>query len=440
MIHLKFDRGTLLLSAPEQEIDGILPGKYWKWDDRVNAWRCEAMHYAKILEELDKHFGDALQNRLPPWPRVFHAKQPGEPDSGIIPAITAWTNAGRCGQVIVPEREDRLMLATQAMASHPCSTLVITSSADMACLWHNTLTSELGCEAGIIGGGDKLLRPVSTATYGSARIRMAKIGMRFEMVIFDEAHLLGDGAAREAAILCTAPLRLGMPCDSERTDGLVPLLASLTGPIVGRVNRKHGNHSNRAVSIPVRLSDAERCQYEECTRICDEFIASMKSAHPRYNLRDLRRDSGRDAAARTAKNAMVRAASILASADEKLQHVDSLLKQHRSVAIFSPSDDTAMDISTRFGIPAILRVTPGWERSAILDGARDGRFPALVYSTVPSERSALSDSEAAVFLHPSRRSNIAASKIYNIYCCETHEDPDEGKVWKYDAYRRRVGH
>ena len=47
MIHLRYDRGSLL-------IEGEVGTPYGRWDPRVGAFRAMALHYPEVLKYLDR--------------------------------------------------------------------------------------------------------------------------------------------------------------------------------------------------------------------------------------------------------------------------------------------------------------------------------------------------------------------------------------------------
>ncbi len=45
--------GTLLLTnVVRKELPDIVASSVWRWDSRVGAWRCDAIHYAVIRKAL----------------------------------------------------------------------------------------------------------------------------------------------------------------------------------------------------------------------------------------------------------------------------------------------------------------------------------------------------------------------------------------------------
>ena len=104
LIRLAFDRGTLLLTGLGRDA-GYPPatGISWVWDDRISAWRCEAIHYASTRDALSERLGDRFRDEVPPpkaveWPHVdLPPLRPAQRD-----AVAAWRAAGGRGQVIMP--------------------------------------------------------------------------------------------------------------------------------------------------------------------------------------------------------------------------------------------------------------------------------------------------------------------------------------------------
>ncbi len=73
---LSFDQGTLLLTGPIRKRLPETSGSYvWKWDRRVGAWRCDAIHYAAIGKALVERFGayfcdEVMKPAAVSWPKV----------------------------------------------------------------------------------------------------------------------------------------------------------------------------------------------------------------------------------------------------------------------------------------------------------------------------------------------------------------------------------
>jgi len=117
-ISLTFDRGTLILTGLPAHVRPNPDGHHiWRWDDRVRAWRTEAIHYATLMRTLHQRFGPSLTDHVSQparvrWPRVHLPKLRPEQAE----AVTAWTKAGARGQVIMPTGTGKTEVALAIMA------------------------------------------------------------------------------------------------------------------------------------------------------------------------------------------------------------------------------------------------------------------------------------------------------------------------------------
>jgi superfamily II DNA or RNA helicase len=80
--------------------------------------------------------------------------------------------------------------------------------------------------------------------------------------------------------------------------------------------------------------------------------------------------------------------------------LDVLLRDHLEdrVLIFTDDNEAVYEVSKRLLLPAITHQTPVKERHAILEGFRDGRFPAIVTSRVLNEGVDVPDANVAIVL------------------------------------------
>ena len=194
-------------------------GGTWAWDERVSAWRCDAIQYQRVRQELTQCPGPTIRDEVSQparvlWPKVdlpaLRAEQ--------LEALSAWTKAAGRGQVIMPTGTGKTEVALAAMAQTQVATLVVAPIRDLMYQWHRRILKGLGYDAGIVGDNTFNLRPVTVTTYDSACIHMAQIGARFGLLVFDEEHHLPGPTYREAAIMSTAAMRLGLTATPERYD------------------------------------------------------------------------------------------------------------------------------------------------------------------------------------------------------------------------------
>ncbi|MEK7879575.1 MAG: ATP-dependent helicase, partial [candidate division NC10 bacterium] len=95
---LRFDRGSLRLEAPRT---AQMP-PYLTWDERVHAWRTEAMNHPQLQEDAA-----AYRLRLDDQAERFFDCPPLRPSLPSLrpdqeAAVLAWERAGRRGVVVKP--------------------------------------------------------------------------------------------------------------------------------------------------------------------------------------------------------------------------------------------------------------------------------------------------------------------------------------------------
>ena len=105
---------------------------------------------------------------------------------------------------------------------------------------------------------------------------MPEMGDRFGLIVFDEAHHLPGRSYREAALLCAAPMRMGLTATPERSDGRHADLADLIGPTVYRQEIREARGRTLAdydvVRIPVALGDEEQYRYDRASATVRSFM------------------------------------------------------------------------------------------------------------------------------------------------------------------------
>ncbi|MFX0204125.1 MAG: DEAD/DEAH box helicase family protein, partial [Candidatus Hodarchaeota archaeon] len=199
-ISLSFNRGTLLLTGPtRKDLSDTCGLCVWRWDNRVGAWRCDAIHYAVICKTLLERFGadfsdEVMKPACVSWPRVELPKLRPEQTE----ALAAWNQAGCRGQIIMPTGTGKTEVALAAMARTKTATLVIAPVRDLMYQWHRRILLAFGVDGGIVGDGLSNIKPITVTTYDSAYIHMSKMGAGFGLLIFDEEHHLPGKCRREA--------------------------------------------------------------------------------------------------------------------------------------------------------------------------------------------------------------------------------------------------
>jgi len=386
------------------------------------------------------------------WPRVN--LPPLRPEQTA--ALAAWRQAGRRGQVIMPTGTGKTEVALAAMAETGTATLVVAPIRDLMYQWHRRILSGLGYDAGIVGDNLYNLQPVTVTTYDSAYIHMGEIGARFGLVVFDEEHHLPGPCRREAALMCAAPMRLGLTATPERSDGRHVDLDYLVGPVVYAMPFQAARGRTLAefdvVRVPVALMPEEQATYDACSRQIRHFIALRRREAPGYGWKDLCAESGADPAARHAQKAYFLKQSIEDRAAEKLRVLEDIFRLHvgQSIIVFTGSNVMAMEVSRRFLAPTILSHTRKRERHAVLDGFAGGRFPVIVANRVLDEGVDVPGAKVAVVIGGQastrqakqrlgrilRRTGNVQAVLYEVVCETTKEIERSRTRRRSDAYER----
>ncbi|MFH0939875.1 MAG: DEAD/DEAH box helicase family protein [Planctomycetota bacterium] len=457
-----FDRGTLILRGVGREIiSGLFAPNVWTWDARVNAWRCSAIHYAEARRLLRARFGDKFRDEVPTPPNVHWPKL----DLPILradqqEALQAWRQAHGRGQIIMPTGTGKTEVALAAMSSMNAATLIVAPVRDLMYQWQHRILRRTGYDAGIVGDSLFNLRPVTVTTYSSAYIHMADIGAKFELIIFDEEHHLPGRCYREAALLCAAPLRLGLTATPERADGLQNDLSWLVGPVVYDLPLARVKGSTIAdydvIRIPVALKSDEQARYDHASQIIRRFMYEKNKDGRRYTLKDLCADAGKDSEARQVQKHYYAKQSIEDRAEEKLRVLEDLFQLHTGerIIVFAGSNMMALDVSRRFLAPTLLSHSRKKERLVVLEGFAAGSFPVIVANQVLDEGVDVPEAKVAIVIGGQastrqakqrlgrilRKSGGLRAKLYEVVCEDTKEVERSRDRRRSDAFERTIHH
>lgn len=458
-IQLEFDRGTLVLR-------GVARRRGWDFDWRIDALRTHAIEYAAARPALRQEFGSQFIDsvRVPPrvaWPVAQAVTLRPEQQA----AVDSWLAASGRGCVIMPTGTGKTEVALAAMRQTRIATLIVAPVRDLMHQWHRRILRSLGYNAGIVGDSIFNLQPVTVTTYDSAYARMAEMGDRFGLIIFDEAHHLPGRCYREAALMCTAPMRMGLTATPERADGRHVDLDDLIGPVVYRQEISHARGRTLAdfevVRVPVKLSDPEQHKYDRASKILQTFFINKQEElkkdlqpgekTPAYNWQDLCAETGKDPAARLAQNAFYFKKSIEDRAAEKLRVLEDIFRLHAGerVIVFAGSNAMAIDVSRRFLVPTLLSHSRKRERLEVLEGFAASRFPVLVANQVLDEGVDVPAAKVAVVIGGMsstrqakqrlgrilRRTGDARATLYEIVCEGTNDVERSRKRRRSDAYQ-----
>ncbi len=439
---VQFSAGTLVLSnAPADWIQRVFGAAApWKWDQRANLWRCNAIDYLDIREQLLQN-EKQVENHVRHWSRVqWPAVSLPELRAEQRSAVNAWMTLRR-GVIVMPTGTGKTEVALAMMGQSPVSTLIVAPVRDLMYQWHRRILLGLGYDAGIIGDSVYNVRPVSVTTYDSACIHMERLGNQFGMLVFDECHHLPGTMRREAALMSAAPWRVGLSATPERSDGRHADLEKLIGPTVYRLElaavRGKTLAEYEVIRIPVHLGDAEQRRYDELSLQIRAYMQARREVDKYFTWEDLCADYASEPAARQIIKAYREKQSIEDRAAEKLRVLEDLFRLHvgSPIIVFAGSNAMARDVSRRFLIPCLLSHCGKRERLEILTGLQSGQYPALVANQVLDEGVDLPAVKIAVVIggrastkqakqrlgRVLRKSGNARAFMYEVVCSETTE-------------------
>lgn len=448
---VEFDRGSLLLAAPRS----VKVPRYLAWDERVGAWRTEALNHARLREDAAEYrlSLDDRAERFFDCPPLRPALPPLRTDQEA--AIAAWVEAGRRGVIVKPTGTGKTEIALAIIARHRVSALIVAPLRDLMYQWQRRIRTGLGFDAGVLGDGRREIWPITVTTYDSAWIHMKEMGNRYRLVVYDEAHHLPGASLHESALDCLAPMRLGLTATPERVDGRERLLDSLIGPVAFREEIPAAKGRTLAdyslVRVPIHLAADEQAEFDRCSRTVRAYLADRRREEPDFQWTDLTRLARADPDAREVLRAYRRKLAILHRSTEKLRVVEDILRlhPHEQCVIFTASNRMALDVSARFLIPALTAHSDKRERNAVLDAFARGGIRALAACEVLNEGWDAPDLKVGVVLGGEkgvkeavqrigrllRRSGDRAARLYEVVVQETQDVARARRRGRSDAYQ-----
>lgn len=437
---LRFDRGTLLLEGVNELPAGV---EHWfRYDPRVDAYRAPAHRYGEIIGPLK---GALARNQAPRYRRrQLHCALAMTPYPHQREALTAWQAARGRGMVVLPTGAGKTLVGLLALCWAERDALILVPTLDLMHQWYALLRAAFpDQEIGLIGGGYHEPQALTIATYDSAARHIERLGDRFGLLIFDEAHHLPSEFYRVIAEFSLAPYRLGLTATPERSDGKDVDLLELIGPIVCR---RHPEQLAGDVladfqirPVHVDLSPTERAAYQQALDERNAFLQANRlglgtlEGWSRFVMLSARSPEGRRAmlAHRAARR-------IAHATPAKLRALGMILVHHPGVktVIFTEDNATAYEASQRFLIPCLTHQTLIKERQEILDRFKAGRYLAIVASNVLNEGVDVPDAAVGVILSGSasarefiqrlgrilRRVEGKQAILYEVIAKETREE------------------
>jgi superfamily II DNA or RNA helicase len=399
-MRLTFDRGTLLLEdAPAGVEAADFPG--FLWDERVGALRAPArLAYAlaAALRRREVPLSDAPRPRLVPPSGIRQVSLRPYQHAALL----AWRRAGRRGVVALPTGAGKTHVALAAIAQTRTPCLVLVPTRALLAQWLAALASVYDGPIGRFGDGDRVLAPLTVATFAGAYRHMAVIGDRFGMLVVDEAHHFGTGAFDEALEMSIAPVRLGLTAMPPSPGPVATRLATLVGPPVYELGVADlaGRWLAPLERVTLRLSldDDERREYDALVTVYREAVRLFMGSHLGASWEDFLREASRTDEGRRGIAAWRRAARLLSFPRCKREALATLLARHRDqrTLVFVAHKETAYEVAREHLIMPLTSEIGRDERQATLERFRNGELRALVSAQVLNEGIDVPEAEVGI--------------------------------------------
>ena len=447
---VRFDDGLLVLDGVTGQPVVPFP-REWRFDSRTNAWSTYARNYKSCV--VDQDFRNEYRDNVPNWPSVklpecnLHTLHDFQAE-----AVHSWNDAEYSGLICFATGLGKTQTALHLIHQMSCSTLVVSPVRDLMYQWSREIKQAFGYEPGIIGDSTRTIRAISCTTYKSAFMHMNELGNRFQFIIFDEAHHLASEKVANAAHFSAAPYRLGLSATTtiEQQAFLKPLL----GPVIAEKDVKESAGKHLAdydiFRVPVTLEPETRIRYQALGKIISNYWLERRADNPSFDWEMMCREGRTSQEARRILMTYRQRRRIEERAVEKLRVLEDILELHGRVPtiIFTPSNAAAFDVARRFLIPCILTHSKGPEREEILNGFKEGRYPAVVVNEVWDEGVNVPFAKLAICLggrkgtrqdiqrlgRVLRRQGNQKACYYDVFCEDTGEEVKTKAKKNIDAY------
>ena len=354
-----------------------------------------------ILRKAKSTYEDDVPN-LPPLEQV---KSNVELRTYQNKALDNWQRAGNRGVLVLPTAAGKTFIALKAIDLLKTQTLIIVPTLDLIDQWRKRVRECLGVEAGVVGGGENIVRMVTVSTYDSAYSQAAQLGNRFMFLVFDEVHHLASPGYMQIGEMYIAPYRMGLTATYERSDQRHALLPLIVGDPVYSIDIEElaGKHLSPYTyeKVSVELTPEEQQTYEAEMSVFKNYLHQrrivLKSA---ADFQRFIMTTGRDPQAREALLARNRALRVAVNSEAKLNLLAQRLEAYRDekILIFTLYNDLVYTISRRFLIPAVTYQTPREERREILANFGNGKYKVIVTSQVLDEGMDVPDASVGLIL------------------------------------------
>lgn len=255
---------------------------------------------------------------------------------------------------------------------------------------------------GRIGDGERLIAPVTIATYASAVTWAPRIGDKFGLVVVDEAHHVGASCPIEVLEMLVASARLGLTATPPEAGS--NRLETLVGPVVYQLGVEDLAGDALAdfelISVPIRLTPVERANYNAARAAFSIAYTAFQKAVPGETWNTFVASAMRSETGRQALAGWRMSRELLAYPEHKRRVVGSLLARHanRKTLIFTQDTASAYKIASEFLVYPITHEIGRREREFALMRFRSGEANVLVSAQVLDEGLDVPEADVAIIV------------------------------------------
>lgn len=398
-VRLRFDRGTLLIDAPQRSSVAALSGV--SWDPRVHAFRAPAHRYPEFRAALTTQ-SPAIRDEVRPIPSLCASWRPFELRSYQRAAVDGWAASGCRGLVVLPTGSGKTRVALAAMRERARPTLCLVPTIALLEQWASVLEQAVDAPVGRLGDRVRRVEAITVSTYESALRHMHYLGDRFDLLVVDEAHHFGVGRRDEALEMSIAPARLGLTATAPDDPYHLTRLSRLVGPVVCRLSLGDlaGTHLAPLTHTKsmVELNPDERVAYQTKFETYSTFEAWFRRQHPNYRWAELVQEAMKSLAGRRALYAWREIRRILAYPEAKRARLGELLRRHEGarVLVFCADNAAAYAIAREHLLMPITCDIDRRERAWAFEAFVQGRLRGLVSARVLNEGIDLPSADVAI--------------------------------------------
>ena len=296
-------------------------------------------------------------------------------------ALEAWLIRER-GTIVIPTGGGKTFVGLKALSELAVRTLICVTTIELAKQWKERIRDYLGIEAGLLGGGQLSLAPVTVAIYNSATKYVDRLIRNFDFIIFDEGHHVPAETFKEIALKMWARKRMVLSATPERYDKNELLIYATCGDPVYKIS--YYELARMGLVAPIQF---KRIYIDLTSEEWDEYRNAL-AKYREGKLAYLQR--AKQIALTASKKYEVLARIIQKHQKEKIlvfcQYINQAEKAYRIVRNFEPR--TAL----------VTGSVSNGDRRRIFDMFRNGNVRIIVTTTVLDEGIDVPDADVAIIM------------------------------------------